>query len=193
MARKKRIREPNLTYHVYTRCHNTMPLLDEKWIKGIVFDVLNKTLAKYTFFLVDYTILDNHFHFIIKTRRGGEDISRIMQYIKARIAERCNRSLNRKGAFWNERFGDKIIEFSKNPREYLFQVLWYSAYNAVRKKFVNDPRDYEYGSINAYLHESYELPVPITLHDYFIELGATFKERVEKFLEYEEIYLQHSV
>jgi len=40
----------------------------------------------------------------------------------------------------------------------------------------------------AYLDENHISPVKITLHKYFMKLGNTFKERVEKFLEYEQAY-----
>ena len=96
--------------------------------------------------------------------------------------------MGRIGPFWNERFGDTIIENAKDP-EFLFHwIVLYIAYNSVRKGYVNDPRDYEYSSINFYLEKDYEPPVKLTRHEYFENLGNTFEERVKKFLIYEEIY-----
>jgi hypothetical protein len=53
---------------------------------------------------------------------------------------------------------------------------------------VRDPRKSKYGSINVYLDENYTSPVKITLHKYFLELGNSFKERVKKFLYYEDAH-----
>jgi hypothetical protein len=111
-----------------------------------------------------------------------------MQYIKSRFAQTYNRLNKREGAFWSERFVSIIIEDSENPEEYFLWLLWYLGFNPVRKKMVRDPRKSKYGSINVYLDESYTSPVKITLHKYFLELGNSFRERVQKFLYYEEAY-----
>jgi REP element-mobilizing transposase RayT len=153
-----------------------------------MLDVLRSALEKYDFELIAYEILHNHFHFIIRTVEGGETISRIMQYIKSRFAQTFNRLNKREGAFWSERFVSKIIEKSKNPQKYFLWLLWYFGFNPVRKKMVRDPRKSRYGSINAYLDENYKSPVKITLHKYFLELGDSFRERVQKFLYYEDAH-----
>ncbi len=124
----------------------------------------------------------------MRTKPGKGDISRIMQYVKSRFALRYNRINNRTGAVWNERFRDKVIEFSNNPERYLLNLLWYVAYNPVKARLVKDCRDYRYSSINCCLDESFEPPVPITLHEYFLNLGDTFAEQSENFLIYEEYY-----
>jgi hypothetical protein len=89
--------------------------------------------------------------------------------------------MNRKGAFWNERFFDKIIEDSENPEFYGNWVTVYIGYNPVRKKYVSDPRDYEFSSINAYLNKDYVSPIKITLHQFLYNLGNTFYERKQNF------------
>ncbi len=188
MPRKHRIYIPGATSHVTSRCIEKKPLMRSKKMKQLMIDVLNLALKKYYFELVGYTIMDNHFHFFIKTPIGGENISQIMQFIKSQFARRYNRMMNRTGPFWNERFSDTIIELSANPRVTFFNVLLYVGYNPVRSKYVKDPRDYPYSSINCYLDENYISPVKITLHDYFLELGSTFYERTQRLLEYEDIY-----
>ena len=132
--------------------------------------------------------MDNHFHFFIKTLKDGEDISRIMQFIKSQFARRYNRMVNRSGPFWNERFGDTIVELTPDPPTTFFNILLYIGYNPVRSHYVADPRDYPYSSFKCYLDETYPSPVKITLHEYFLKLGDTFKERVKKFLVYEDRY-----
>jgi hypothetical protein len=111
-----------------------------------------------------------------------------MQYIKSQYARRYNRMTQRTGPFWNERFSDTIIECSTNPVETFFVILLYIAFNPVKSKIVADFRNYHYGSIRCYLSEENIPPVKITLHEYFLELGATFQERVGRFLEYEDRY-----
>jgi putative transposase len=179
---------PELTYHATSRCIDKKPLMESDNIKDLMLSVLNMTLAKYSFELVDYAIMDNHFHFYIRTLKDGESISRIMQFIKAQFALRYNKLMKRSGPFWNERFGDTIIEFTRDPVYTFFWILLYIEYNPVRSHYVADPRNYNYSSINCYLDEKHVSPVKVTLHKYFIELGETFKERVNKLLQYEEMY-----
>ncbi len=143
---------------------------------------------KYDFELIAAEIVANHIHLIIKTCEGKETISRIMQYTKARIAEKYNRAMGTTGAFWNERFGSTVIEEADNPEEYFLWLLWYIGYNPVRKGLSRDPRKNDIGFINCYLDKNYKPLIKITLHNYFLKLGKTFDECVKAFLFYEEAY-----
>lgn len=188
MAYPPRICEPNYTYHVTSRCIDRQNLMKPKKMKNLMIKVMKMAEKKYLFELFNLALLDNHFHFYIRTVEDGVTISRLMQFVKSQYARRYNKMMNRTGPFWNERFRDTIIEMTKNP-EYIFHwINNYISYNPVRKKYVNDPRDYEYCFINFYLDENYKPPLKLTYHKYFLKLGKTFKERVEKFLEYEEMY-----
>jgi len=188
MPRKKRICEPNLTYHTYSKCINSEALMGKDGIKKLIMPVLVKTMDKYELEFIQYVIMDNHLHFVIKTVVSGASISQIMQYVKSNIAQQYNRKMGRTGAFWNERFGDVIVEHQNDPEKYFNWLMWYLGFNPVRAGLAGDPRDYKYSAIMAYLDKNYVSPIKITLHKYFIKLGNTFEDRVEKFLEYEEAY-----
>ena len=90
MARPLRKCEPNLTYHIYSRCIEKRFMIEDDSLKEMLIKIMIQTQKKYLFNLISYEIMDNHFHFIIQTVEGGATISRIMQYIKARFAERFN-------------------------------------------------------------------------------------------------------
>jgi putative transposase len=194
MPRPLRIQTRGLTHHVFCRCIEKKSLLEERFFSNLLIEVIRKTQERYRFDLTSFQIMDNHIHLVIHTVEGGESISRIMQYMKARFAERYNHILGRSGPFWNERFKDKIVEFSENPIFYLLWLLWYIAFNPVRKGIVRDPRMYHCSSINSYLDEAHKPLVRITFHDYFIQLGKSFDERVKRFLLYEEAFIiKHSL
>jgi len=188
MARKPRITTRGITQHVFSRCIEKRTLLNNPLFSDLLVEVIHQTQLKYNFELIAYQIMDNHFHFIIRTLPGCASISRIMQYIKARFAERYNRITNRTGPFWNERFKDMIIESTDNPKHYLLWLLWYLAFNPIRKRTSGDPFKYRFSSINCYLDEDHTCPVHITLHRFFFELGSSFQERVKGFRWYEEAY-----
>ncbi len=176
------------THHIYSRCHGKKNLLLGKYGKQYFIESIRECQEKYDFELMAAEIVANHIHLIIKTKLDKETISRIMQYIKARIAEKYNRAMKQTGAFWNERFGSSVIEEAGKPEEYLLWLLWYIGYNPVRKKLSGNPRKTDIGFINCYLDKNHISPIKITLHSFFLNLGRTFEECVKKFLFYEEAY-----
>ena len=188
MARSLRICIPNVTYHTYSRCIETRDMMENDALKEAFVLIIGSALEKYSFKLISYQIMNNHFHFIIKTCENGASISRIMQFIKARYAEKYNRLHSRTGPFWNERFKDQIIERLEDPSHYLLLLLWHLAFNPVREKKTNNPRNYRFGCIGFYLDEEYQPELPLTHHDFYINLGGSFKDRVRAFLQFEEIY-----
>lgn len=188
MARKLRTIAQGSTHHCYTRCHGKKNKLMGKYGKKYFIEAVKMCQKKYEFELIAAEIVANHMHLIIKTIHSKETVSRIMQYIKARIAEKYNSAMNETGAFWNERFGSQIIEETEDPEQYLLWLLWYIGYNPVRKGLSKDPRNNDIGFINRYLKKDAVLPIKITVHNFFYQLGEDFDECVSKFLWYEEAY-----
>jgi len=182
-----------VTYHCYTRCHGKRDLLKSSYANRYFIEAIQMCQLKYDFELIAAETVGNHIHLVIRTLEGKETVSGIMQYIKARIAEKYNRALGETGAFWNERFGSAIIEESENPEQYLLWLLWYIGYNPVRKGLSRDPRKNVIGFINCYLEKNYKSEIKITLHQYFLNTGSSFGDCVIKFLLYEEAYLKRVV
>jgi len=190
MTRPLRNIAQGFTHHVYSRCHGKRNLLLGKYGKKYFIESVRECQEKYDFELIAAEIVANHIHLIIKTNLDKQTISRIMQYIKARIAEKYNRAMGTTGSFWNERFGSSVIEEAKNPEDYLLWLLWYIGYNPVRKGLSRNPRENDIGFINCYLDRNHVAPVKITLHEFFCKLGNTFEECVKRFLHYEDAYLK---
>lgn len=190
MARKLRIKGQGLTHHCFSRCHGKKNLLLGKYGRKYFIEAIKMCQEKYHFELVAAEIVANHIHLVIRTFEQQPSISHIMQFIKARIAEKYNRAMGTTGVFWNERFGSTIIEEAEDPQQYLLWLLWYIGYNPVRKGIARNPRDTAIGFINCYLAENCEVSVKITLHPYFTRLGSCFEERVNKFLFYEDAHLK---
>ena len=151
MSNPKRECKPGYTYHTYSRCINKSRMMRYDSMKDLMLKVLNLALEKYKFELISYTIMDNHFHFFIRTVKRGPTISRIMQFIKSQYARRYNRKMNRCGPFWNERFGDTIIETQLEPEKTFHYLNNYILCNPVRAGYVADARKYKYcSSANHY-------------------------------------------
>ena len=189
MHKPKRKCLPEMTYHCQSRCIELRDLYDSRFVKDISIGVMRRTLERYSFELVFLEFVQNHFHLVIRTVEKGETVSRILQYIKSRIAEQYNQKIGRTGPFWNERFRSTIIEECENPGKALLFLIWKISYNLVRKGIIRNPRDNEYGMVRAYLEKDYIPMVKITLHKFFLALGQSFEECVSVFLTFEQIYL----
>lgn len=157
-------------------------------MKELMLNVLRMALERYSFELIGYSIMDNHFNFYIRTLNGGESISRIMQFVKSQFARRYNRMMNRTGPFWNERFSDLITELAKDPRRTFFDTIMKICINPVLSLKNTNPREYPYSSYRCYVDPHYTPPVKITLHHFFMILGDTFDERAGRLNEYERSY-----
>jgi REP element-mobilizing transposase RayT len=188
MPRPLRKYLPEVTYYCSSRCIELRNLFLINFVKNIALSVINRTLEKYNFELIHLDFDGNRFHLIIRTIDNGETISRIMQYIKSRIAESYNRKMKRTGAFWNERFSSEIIEEKENPEEYLRNLIWQISYHQVHNHFLSDPRNSKYGTIRYFVEEDYIPQVKITPHKYYLSLGQNKKERITQFLVYEMRY-----
>lgn len=191
--RKSRRRKchADLTYHVMSRCIERKNLLKKKKMKNLLIHVIKKAQLKYNFEFIDFVIMNNHFHFMIKTTNDQDTISKIMQFIKSQFARRYNRILDRTGPFWNERFKDSIIEDAEDPEAYANYLNWYFAYNPVKKGYVNKPEDYIYCGIHIYLGKKMPIPIKLTHHKYYLNLGDTQKKRINNFKKYEDILISH--
>jgi REP element-mobilizing transposase RayT len=53
--------------------------------------------------VLNYVVTSNHIHLLVRDRGHGE-IAKSMPLIAGRTAPRFNRSKNRKGAFWEDRY-----------------------------------------------------------------------------------------
>lgn len=190
MTRDLRTWLPEVTYHCYSRCLEMRALLESVWVQEMACEVINIALEKYTFQLIQIQFVDNHFHFLIRTVEGGENISRIMQYIKARIAENYNRKTGRSGPFWHDRFKCKIIEEARNPSSYYINVALYIGYNRVAKGLDTVLEDSKYNTFRMMIEKNYTPPVKITWHPCFLALGKNHAERVAVFNNYSKTYMK---
>ena len=177
----------NTTYHVCARFVNYEKFMEDDIYKRLLFQVVKETQKKHNFQFNAYEILDDHYHMIIKVLTGTL-ISIIMHSINMNFAKKLNKLYNRRGPVFNERYGSKVIEHAKNPIKYFLSLLWYLAYNSVRKGLVSDPREYLYNSIKHYLQENYLGRIKITVHEIFLNLSDQFSDRLEILLAMEKEY-----
>jgi putative transposase len=179
---------PDKTYSCTSRCIEIRQLLDSNNVKKMIIKAILMAQEKYIFKLNYMKIHDNSIVLIIHTESCGETISRIMQFIKARIAENYNKMYKRTGPFWNERFKSKIIEEYEYPVEDYIHEICSHEFRDIQtlNQFCN--KDI-YNTYMVYIDINYIPKVRICINDLFIKTGSDFKERARKLREYEKKYL----
>ncbi|MBN1501366.1 MAG: transposase [Spirochaetes bacterium] len=177
-----------ITSHVYSRCINGSSFLENSWYKNMLIDIFCYAKKKIPFELHALTILDNHFHALITTANDAKILPDIMFKIKKKFTVNYNKSNNRIGTLWNERYGRKYVETADNPETYLLSLLWYLAFNPIRKNYTDVPGKYKFDSINYYLINNYHDNMPISMHNYYLSLSKNPEERIKIFKEYGEKY-----
>jgi REP element-mobilizing transposase RayT len=183
MPRSKRKILQGVTYHTYSFCHNSIPMLDNVLYREILSQVIIKTQQKYLFKLENFSIEERKLHLVIQTVVGGAEISRIMQYIKSRFAEIYNRMHKRTGSFWNSRYKDEILEEFEDPGGVNLHLLWYLSRKNKSKRSSDGMENCHYNGISVYLTGVQSRGTPfISLSQAFLDLGNSHEARVGRFL-----------
>lgn len=99
----------NARYHVSARINRREMILDSTQMKRLFLDIVARAKQRYKFDIENFTILGNHFHFIIRPA-STVSLSRIMQWILSVFAQAYNRLRGITGHVWGERFFSKIIQ-----------------------------------------------------------------------------------
>jgi putative transposase len=137
-----RILQDGATYHVSSKIdHDAMALKDAE-IKGVFLDLLEKAKKKFEFELLNFTVMDNHVHFLIKPG-DGVSLSKIMQWIKCNFAKKWNRMHGTRGHLWGERFHSRIIQDERDFAE----TSAYIDNNPVKAGLVKEAGDWRFGGL----------------------------------------------
>ncbi|MDR1326664.1 MAG: transposase [Treponema sp.] len=134
-------------YHVTSKINRQAMGLRPPQIKAMFLAFIKKAKLKYPFELLNFCIMDNHIHLLIKPAQG-QSLSKIMQWLKGNFAKYWNKMHHTEGHLWGERFFSKIIE---NVAQF-FKTFNYIDENPVEAKMVAKAEDWEFGGLYHHLH-----------------------------------------
>ena len=140
--RSHRILVANATYHVTSKIDYDMMALHSAEVKHMFLDFVKKAKQKFHFELWNFTVMDNHIHFLIKPGNDAS-LSDIMQWLKANFAKKWNKMHQTHGHLWGERFFSKII---RDERQFE-QVSEYIDKNPVEARLVAEAQDWAFGGL----------------------------------------------
>ena len=75
----------------------------------IIQEIIFRTAVDKFVSIMGYVLMPNHLHLLVKTKHGGNDLSRFVHSIKGRIRE----TLVGKDRFWQERYDDFMIRMQE--------------------------------------------------------------------------------
>ena len=148
MPRANRYFVPGYVWHITHRCHQKEFLLKFARDRQVWIRWLFEAKKRYDLEVLNFTITSNHIHLLVY---GGEDrevIPRSMQLVAGRTAQEYNRRMQRKGAFWEDRYHATAIDTD----EHLARCLVYIDLNMVRAGVVQHPSEWSYCGYNEILN-----------------------------------------
>ena len=140
--RQPRQLQKEAKYHVSAKINRGEHIFEPDQIKHLFMQVVKRSKKKYKYLLENFTIMNNHIHFIIKPEEN-ESLSKIMQWILSVFARYYNKMHKLKGHVWQGRFWSKIIDNIKQ----LFDTFNYISDNPVKADMVKEAQDYRYGGL----------------------------------------------
>lgn len=173
MSRKDTVIYEGAIYHIYQRGNNKEFIFKDDNIKTFILKYLKEYNKKFDYELLAYVIMDNHYHFLIKTNK--EPISTIMFFINNLLGKHVNEKLNRTGHAFDSRYKCKLVETDA----YLVWLLRYIHRNPVKAHICSDINEYKWSSHYLY-HKNIKSHINI---DFILsKLGNSKKTASEKYL-----------
>ena len=152
--RAERPFEPRGYYHVGTRGNFGQPLFEKPEYHEIYLRVYNRVALKYGWTTLDWCLLWNHTHFLV--RLGDCGLSHGMQELNASYSRRLNliNGLTGQGHNFRLRFNAEHIETDSH----LFEVCRYIPLNPQRAGRCRRPADWQWGGFRANAGLDYPRP-----------------------------------
>jgi len=140
MGRANRVIFQGAIYHVIIRGNNREYIFNLPKHKSFILKQLKEYNKVLDFELLAYVIMDNHYHFLIKTNKAS--ISEVMFNINNVIGKYLSRELNWTGHIFEKRYTCKLV----TTNTYLIWLLRYIHRNPIRAGICTKLDDYRWSS-----------------------------------------------
>ena len=140
MGRRPRIEYYGAIYHIIHRGNNKAFIFEGDEDKIELLKIMGEVKEMFDFYLLAYAIMDNHYHFVIKTHNIA--ISRIMHRINTRYAKYYNRKKERTGSPFKGRYRSILVQ----NESYLIGLIRYIHNNPVYASICNSMTQYKWSS-----------------------------------------------
>jgi REP element-mobilizing transposase RayT len=138
-----RIEIPGAVYHVNAKAVHGLGLYRDDVDRLAFLRRLGQEAASSQWSILSYSLMTSHFHVLLRLTKPT--LSSGFRRLNGLYAKDFNRRHDRRGALWQRRFYDSLIESDAH----LFETIRYIARNASRANAVEAPEDWpwcNYGS-----------------------------------------------
>jgi putative transposase len=143
MARPLRILEPGGIYHVTVQGVNGGAIFRGRCDRLHFLTLLEQVIRTHSWLCQSYCLLTSHFHLLVETPEPN--LSRGMHRLNADYAQSFNRTHERFGHLFRDRFYSIAVA----NEGHLLEVSRYIALNPVRAGICRRPQDWEWSSYGA--------------------------------------------
>ncbi len=144
IPRQARIKGEFSVYHVIQRGNERKDLFLSVADRVKFLDILLRMKAKYNFLIYSFCLMSNHIHLLIDD--NGNDISKLVKSINISYAYYFNRTYERCGHLFQDRFRSERIDSDA----YLIEVSKYIHNNPVKAGLVKESWEYRWSSCDVY-------------------------------------------
>lgn len=174
MGRKPRVEYYGAIYHIIQRGNNKKPIFKDERHKNFLLKILSETKEIYDFKIFAYVIMDNHYHFLIRT--FNIPISKIMHLINTRYGKYYNYVTDRTGPVFENRYTGILVQ----DERYLLTLIRYIHNNPVAANMCNSMKEYKWSS-DAFYRVNMESIVDI--NEFLNMLSLNRLEAIKKYAE----------
>lgn len=145
MARPLRIKFPGAVYHVTSRGDRREPIFEDDQDRLNFLAVVDEATQRFDAAVLAYCLMDNHYHFVLHTRRGN--LSQLMRQLNGVYTQAYNRRHGKVGHLFQGRFKGILVD----QDAYMLEVCRYVDLNPVRVRIVRNPGNWPWSSYAAHV------------------------------------------
>ncbi|NLW41300.1 MAG: hypothetical protein GXY96_10340 [Tissierellia bacterium] len=140
MGRKPRIQYYGAIYHIIQSGDGKLPIFKEDEDKFYLLKLLNEAKEVYDFRVFAYAIMDNQYHFLMRTL--NTPISRIMHNINTKYAKYYNFKRNKRGPVFKRRYNSILVQ----DERFLLNLIRYIHNKPVIANICSNIEEYKWSS-----------------------------------------------
>ncbi len=153
MPRAARIAPGGYVYHVLNRGVGQMTLFTNPADYEMFFDVLGETLAKLPMRIAAFTLMPDHWHFVVWPEEDGQ-LGRFFQRLTGTHVARWTQAKHRVGL--GHVYQGRFKSFPVQTDDHFYQVVRYVERNALRADLVAKATDWPWSSLGIRTHGTKE-------------------------------------
>jgi putative transposase len=153
MTNIRRYYLPNSIVFITSVTKDRIKIFNSKENMDLYWDVMRKLMLLHLFEMMAYTIMPDHFHWLIKLPQENPNFSKILLSFKGNFTYQYKKIHNSSTplTLWQRRFWDHVIRDEKDFCVHLDYIHW----NPVRHGFVKEPEHWIHSSFKSWVENGY--------------------------------------